>query len=294
MISLQRLSLFLSLPLIFSLPLIGYQVTFSPPQFLPGVPVRVIIATESGEKDLQAFENGVRRVLYRIKEGNSAGYHFYSGYDVEKFPSKISFTFSSSKTNSEHLFTMEQYDKPVPILGTVPTSGSNALSILSDKTLSQNENQFFHRFFAIESMVEHARGPWVMPVSNVRITSPFGNRREYSDGTVRFHRGIDFGANIGTPVVAVNNGVVLFSGEKRVRGKVVVLDHGCGVFTEYWHLDSLAVTGGQLIAKGTQIGTVGNTGLSTGPHLHFGVRIKNNAVDGGYFLRGAIYLTDID
>ncbi len=105
------------------------------------------------------------------------------------------------------------------------------------------------------------------------VTSPFGMRRTYNDGGASYHAGIDFGGDLGDPVVAAASGRVVLADALQVRGNTVILDHGRGVFTAYYHLSQILVNAGQDVAQGEQVGLVGNTGLSTGAHLHWELRI---------------------
>lgn len=111
-------------------------------------------------------------------------------------------------------------------------------------------------------------------------TSPFGTRRSYGrGGGISAHSGEDFSAAPGTPVLAPASGVVVLAESLFVRGNAVVLDHGRGVFTGYWHLQALHVAEGDRVEAGQLIGEVGNTGLSTGAHLHWEMRVYGVAVD---------------
>jgi murein DD-endopeptidase MepM/ murein hydrolase activator NlpD len=113
-----------------------------------------------------------------------------------------------------------------------------------------------------------------------RITSPFGTRRSYNDGPVSgFHGGTDFGAGTGTPIYAPAAGRVVLAEELIVRGNAVLIDHGIGVFSGYWHQSELAVREGQTVQPGDLIGYVGDTGLVTGAHLHWEMRVGGFAVD---------------
>ncbi|MDQ3700553.1 MAG: M23 family metallopeptidase, partial [Chloroflexota bacterium] len=110
-------------------------------------------------------------------------------------------------------------------------------------------------------------------------TTGFGDRRDYADGHIVHHAGYDLAAPAGAAVVASAGGVVTFSGPLLQRGNTVVLDHGWGIYTLYGHLQHWEVAVGQLVVTGQAIGRVGNTGLSTGPHLHWEVRLRGLAVD---------------
>ena len=126
-------------------------------------------------------------------------------------------------------------------------------------------------------------GPLRLPLGDVRRTGSFGDRRmyRYADGNTAttIHNGVDFGVPTGTVVAAAGGGTVAMARERIVTGFTVVVEHLPGVYSLYYHLDGLAVQEGQRVFAGDPIGTVGSTGLATGPHLHWEVRAAGVAVD---------------
>jgi murein DD-endopeptidase MepM/ murein hydrolase activator NlpD len=98
-------------------------------------------------------------------------------------------------------------------------------------------------------------------------------------GTQRLHAGVDFGAASGTPIVAADTGTVVSAGWHGGYGNAVIVDHGGGVATLYGHQSRLAVGSGSRVSRGQVIGYVGSTGMSTGPHLHFELRINGVPTD---------------
>ena len=116
-------------------------------------------------------------------------------------------------------------------------------------------------------------------VSHVRISSGFGTRVHPITGATRHHDGIDIAVPYGTPVQASADGRVVRAGTVSGYGLVVDIEHGAGLVTRYAHLSRIAVTQGQSIERGTLVGNVGTTGLTTGPHLHYEVRMNGRAVD---------------
>jgi len=133
------------------------------------------------------------------------------------------------------------------------------------------------RFSRISSPVMWSL-PFLPPVADFR-PGPFGSRRVINGEPRSPHAGIDLVLPEGTPVVAISDGVVAFAGEQFFGGRSVVLDHGGGLFSVYYHLKEAAVTDGQRVSRGDRIGEVGMSGRATGPHLHFSVRAAGGRVD---------------
>ena len=119
---------------------------------------------------------------------------------------------------------------------------------------------------------------WPLPES-VQITSPFGVREHPILGMRRVHAGVDLGTPMGTPVRAVAEGIVRRASSDEINGRILVLDHGRGVTTIYCHNRELLVHDGQRVEKGQVIARSGNSGRSTGPHLHYQLDLAGQAVD---------------
>lgn len=122
-------------------------------------------------------------------------------------------------------------------------------------------------------------GVFAQPVAGSPLTSTFGPRVHPIFGTVRMHDGLDFGARMGTPIRSAAAGTVVSAGVRGGYGNATIVDHGGGVATLYAHQSELFVTAGTVVAAGQVIGAVGSTGFSTGPHLHFEVRLSGVPVD---------------
>ena len=117
------------------------------------------------------------------------------------------------------------------------------------------------------------------------VTGSFGERIDPFNGEGAFHRGIDISASYGQPVIAPADGMVDFADFMGGYGRAIVLDHGHGITTRYGHLANFAVTPGQYVHRGDTIGYVGLSGRSTGPHLHYEVRINETPVNPHKYLR---------
>ncbi len=110
------------------------------------------------------------------------------------------------------------------------------------------------------------------------VTSHFGYRKSPFTGLREFHKGLDISTRIGTPVIATADGLVTFSNKKGLLGNMVVIDHGHGMSTRYAHLSKILKPSGSAVKRGDIIAEVGNTGRSTGPHLHYDVRLNGISV----------------
>lgn len=129
-----------------------------------------------------------------------------------------------------------------------------------------------------------AQAPTLWPVQG-RVSGSFGERIDPFSGEGAFHRGVDIAADVGTRIIAPADGVVRFSEIVNGYGRTVLIDHGNGISTLYGHMSGYAVTPGELVHRGDTIGYVGQSGRSTGPHLHYEVRIFNTPVNPNKYLR---------
>ncbi len=172
---------------------------------------------------------------------------------------------------------IERISRMVTVLkATFPTNRIDLppeASELLDPALVSQERERLNLVMKDSSERKLWEGLFVVPTEG-QISLPFGRGVSYNGGPVTsYHTGVDFAAPEGSLVLAANNGRVVLAEELTVRGGTVFLDHGLGVFSGYFHLSEILVEEGQEIAKGKLIGKVGNTGLSSGPHLHWGIRV---------------------
>jgi hypothetical protein len=143
---------------------------------------------------------------------------------------------------------------------------------------AQKEARKIRRVYAEGSIDRLWDGEFQLPMTS-DITSPFGNKRVFNAQLKSFHNGVDFRARSATPVYAANSGVVKMAENLFYSGNAVVIDHGTGIFTIYAHLSRIDVTAGQHVEKGQRLGLTGATGRVSGPHLHWGVKVKGVAVN---------------
>lgn len=154
-----------------------------------------------------------------------------------------------------------------------------ALSSQEDK-LEQESRDLASKIKNMQSTQKYVGGTFTWPLpSDYRVGSYFGRRLHPIYGVYRMHTGVDIGGPYGAAIVAANSGTVIFSGYGSGYGYHVVVDHGGGYSTLYAHASKLLVSKGTYVKKGQTIAYVGSTGASTGPHLHFEIRINGDPVN---------------
>lgn len=183
------------------------------------------------------------------------------------------------------------FDEPVGVGG-----GDEPVNDMPVQSLKQDLGQLEQQFSAsgqqlnvlaslmFDHQLEQNSVPSRMPIRNTYITSGFGGRADPFDGGSAFHKGVDFHANVGDPVMSVADGVVSFAGVKGGYGNVVDVDHGNGYVTRYAHNSRLVVKPGDLVRAGQEVAKAGSTGRSTGAHVHFEVWERGQVVNPRKFL----------
>ncbi len=161
---------------------------------------------------------------------------------------------------------------------------SEKLMSLSRQVETRNDMLGVLEAQLFEEAVKKKRLPTMRPVAGPFNASAFGRRVDPFTGQWAMHEGIDFLADLGSPIAAAADGVVVFAGFHPQYGYMVDIDHGNDLVTRYAHSSKLFVKDGDIVQRGRKIAEVGSTGRSTGPHLHFEVRFRGTAQDPSKFL----------
>lgn len=130
-----------------------------------------------------------------------------------------------------------------------------------------------------ENIENRSFGKILWPVKSGRITSKFGNRNHPVLKSVKFHRGVDIAVSLGTPVYAGIRGIVTFAGKRGNYGNLVEIEGSDGIKVRYAHLSKINVVAGQRVSDGEKVAETGNTGMSTGPHLHYEIIVDDSPVN---------------
>lgn len=233
----------------------------------------------------KGIETNDEEIFTKIKETGITYYRYYAIADENKEKMYVA-TFDEAENaikelkkkesrNSKDLTIVEKYEIELPTLSTkeqVVAKLYEKKVVVVATTRYPNVNASGFSTSRSTTSAKKIGVSFVRPTSGV-VTSRFGARWG------RTHTGIDIGAPTGTPIKAAAGGTVIFSGWKGTLGKLVVVSHGNGVQTYYAHCSSLLVSSGQKVSAGQLIAKMGNTGRSTGPHLHFEIRLNGYAIN---------------
>lgn len=159
-----------------------------------------------------------------------------------------------------------------------------AFNFLKTSRLNPSQDQTVPHFDST-TLSELTAIPSIWPVHG-HVTAGFGERLDPLSGEGAFHWGMDIAAPSGTIVESSADGIVLAAGPEAGYGNAILVDHGSGITTKYGHLSKIHVVVGEVIQRGQVIGTVGTTGKTTGPHLHYEVHVQETPVNPAKYLRG--------
>jgi len=165
------------------------------------------------------------------------------------------------------------------LAGSSRDSDSINIKVDSGTGVTRNLQFFPGEKFSSAERIRFLGSLFSTPLDDARITSPFGYRQNPFSGGMSFHPGVDLRASINTPVLAARDGVVKETGTLEIYGHFIIIDHDGGYQSVYAHLNEVLVSPGQLVNAGDRIALSGNSGISTGPHLHFEIRRNGKPVD---------------
>ncbi len=190
----------------------------------------------------------------------------------------------SNEGFNEYVFQSNARKKIIELKVSKKKYGSQYINIKKYKTKSDNE---LKRIIIERNQIIEAKSKrydkypdieFIMPANGI-TSGVYGTERYYNGKKGRFHNGHDIAAEIGTYIFAPSSGKVMLTGEYYYNGKFVMINHGNNLISMFLHLDDISVLNDQIVRKGQKIGTIGNTGLSTGPHLHWSVILNNEYID---------------
>lgn len=183
------------------------------------------------------------------------------------------------------------FSQPVQVepgsYGTQYITVPDELSPLLDPAVRAAEDALLAGIYTQFSDTARWQGPFQVPVTNTVVTAAYGDARSYNEGPIEiYHTGVDFGGPVGTPIRAPAAGTVVYSDTLDLHGQTLIIDHGLSVMTGYYHLSEIYVGVGDQVTPGQIVAAGGSTGLSSGPHLHWDLRIGGVPVNGLQWTEG--------
>jgi murein DD-endopeptidase MepM/ murein hydrolase activator NlpD len=247
------------------------RVRLVPPTARQGDTVLVFVAGTRGARDVEGSLGGHHLAFFPYGEEYAA----LAGVDLETKPGKLPWRIglvdgAGTPRKAAGVLNVKAAGFPVQRL-TLP-SGMVNLDPENERRAA-NEAVRMRTLYDTITPERLWHGSFTRPVAGRKPGDGFGSRRVINGQPRMPHTGIDYSVDRGTPVVASNRGRVALLGEFFFAGRFVALDHGLGLYTLYFHLDGVSVTEGQMVERGQTVGTVGTTGRSTGPHLHFAAQV---------------------
>lgn len=230
---------------------------------------KTLILKVNDKKEINyKYKNKTLTTIKNPKEENTQlaivpiSYYEKKPIEIEVQNKKINVTVKQAKYKKEKLtVNKNKVNPPKKVLNRIKKQKKEALKIYN----TFNKKQYFTSSF-------------INPI-NSKITSSYGNARIFNKLLKSFHSGTDFRAAMNSKIKAVNDGVVRLAKNRYYAGNSIIIDHGKGIYTSYGHLNKIEVKVGDFVKKGQVIGKSGNTGRSTGPHLHLGLIINGFVVD---------------
>lgn len=171
------------------------------------------------------------------------------------------------------------YDKE-----TLSVDSSKVKLSKEDKKRTSKEYAEAIKIYNTTTKKSYIDSKYIMPIDS-KITSTFGRARVFNGSLKSYHSGTDFRAKVGTPIKCVNDGKVVLASDRFYAGGSIIVDHGHGIYTCYYHMSEFSVEEGQKVQKGQVLGLSGKSGRVTGPHLHFSARVSGVQVDPLQFIK---------
>lgn len=226
---------------------------------------------KSGQAKLVCREKEVKTVINKDRAYAFVMESYFS--DLTPFTCSIH---EGANVTSEVSFTVKEREYPAEKLKVDPKKIKLSPK---DEARVMKEQAVLNKIYASSIPSFLFTTPFKVPMESV-VTSVYGTKRVYNKQKKGQHLGIDYRAAIGDKVPAANGGKIVFSGDLFYTGWTVIIDHGVDIFTVYGHLSKTLVDAGQDVKKGDLIGLSGNTGRTSGPHLHWGVKVQGDYIDG--------------
>ena len=267
------------------------KISLSPATVKVGQSFTVFVESANQLKSIHLRCFGSQQTIYKIwHKDHPHVYRAFLGVALGSKPGTYKIEAEAVDTDGESLSIHESLQVAKTIFGVQSIQlPKRKRSLLNAKQL-QEEGKILGSKMEIRDNRVYFSSHFSLPVKS-RISSTFGLRRQYNDGQFSsYHKGIDMANGKGTIVKAANGGKVSLVASMKSNGKIILINHGHGITSIYSHLGEFLVKEGEWVKKGQAIGKIGSTGISNGPHLHFGISVNDVRVDPQQWLNSQITL----
>jgi murein DD-endopeptidase MepM/ murein hydrolase activator NlpD len=284
LLSLFLITLFLSGTAFAKQKEVSLKVSWFPRKVKQGDICVVNVLVAKGARSLKGEFQGKDLSFYKIRKGRL--FRTLIGIDMETDPGTYQLAISAKSRSGKTVKGRYRIRIKKRDFGEQRITLPEEMVELDEDTLKQveEEGEKVKEIWTKERSDRIWRGKFIKPLDG-EIISPFGVRRILNDLPRNPHSGVDLRAIMGEEILSSNAGIVVLVGELFFSGKSIIVDHGRGLYTTYFHLSRIDVEEGQRVKKGEILGLAGSTGRSTSPHLHWGVRLHEARVDPFSLLR---------
>lgn len=238
------------------------------------------------EKNISYENIEVDKKRYKIFDNPVNGEKFYAlipiSYEEKPSDKKVEVFYKEAGKEKSKIISLSindaKYEKE-----TLSVDGSKVTLSEEDQQRASKEYAEAMKIYNTATRKSYMTSDFIVPMDS-KITSDFGKARVYNNTLKSYHGGTDFRAPLGTPFLASNNGKVVLVQDRFYSGGSVIIDHGHGIYSCYFHMSKFGVKEGEDVKRGDVIGLSGDTGRVSGPHLHFGIRIGGEQVDPLHFI----------
>jgi murein DD-endopeptidase MepM/ murein hydrolase activator NlpD len=254
------------------------SVSWAPRSIRVGAPCLFKVDMPAAPSSLQGKWQGRDLVFFSVGQGHT--WYGLAGVDVEAKPESYTLELDATMPDGRLLLIVREVQVQPAAYKTVRLSVSERFVQPDPEALRKIEldKELKKKAFARQTSAPEWSGSFHVPI-NSTVSEAFGTRRTFNGKLASIHRGVDYHAKEGTPILAANAGTVVLAQELYYEGNCVIIDHGQQFMTLYMHLSHIDVTGGEKVAEGQRIGLSGATGRATGPHLHVAVRWQGAYLD---------------
>ena len=251
------------------------NISISPKEMNQGGVILVKVTKAGNDEPVLKW---MEKEVFLLSRPDSKIYEGFIAADLEQKPGTYNLDLTYRPAGTKKQIKIKVLNKDYGVRRITIADNSKVNLNKNDLARATKESAVMNKLWGASTIAPFWDAPFIMPLES-EVTGTFGRRSIINDQPRSPHSGVDMRGKKGTPVKASNDGLIVLTGDHFFTGNTVVIDHGAGIMSMYFHLDKINVKKGDKISRGEVLGAVGSTGRSTAPHLHWGVRVYGQRVD---------------